>query len=66
MAEFPEEVIREVASCAGLTEDEVRGIAKRIPVSPLGHLRPKLWARFRCATCLGPIRRAIWCLWSRV
>ena len=66
MAEFPEEVIKEVASKTGLTEEEVRDIAKRIPVSPLGHLRPKLWASLRCALCVGPVRRAIWCLWSRV
>lgn len=64
MAEFPEEVIKKVASDTGLREEEVREIAKRIPVSPLGRLRPKLWAKFRCVTCIGPVRKAIWCLWS--
>lgn len=66
MAEFPDDVIKEVASCTGLKEDEVRTIAKRIPVGPLGHLRPKLWANLRCGLCLGPVRKAIWCLWSRI
>lgn len=66
MAEFPPEVIREVAKDTGLSEDEIREIAKRVPASPLGHLRPKIWAQLRCAFCLGPIRKAIWCLWARI
>jgi len=66
MAEFTAEVIKEVADNTGLTEDEVKKIANLIPVSPLGRLRPKLWAKFRSATCLGPVRRAIWTLWSKI
>lgn len=61
----PKDVIDKVVDATGLSEELVAKVAEQVwpVVSKASSIRPLcVWARLRCITTIGPVRRIIWCM----
>ena len=62
---IPKEVISKVAQETGASEEMVSRIAETFGdlITQTSQFKLRcLWARFRCLTCIGLVRRIFWCL----
>jgi len=63
----PEEAVRSVSEKTGFSVETVRRVADALPERVVERAAKNtglvgFWLCFRCLTCIGPVRRIIYCL----